>query len=71
MAADTLDPHRISETSSMRLVDTPARYISIMASSTLVSRRLYRSMIAVANLMPLSLGILRTTWPEVVVRLRS
>ena len=51
----------------MRLVETPARYISIMASSTEVSRRLYRSMIAVANLMPLSLGILRVTWPEVVV----
>lgn len=29
---------RISLTSSMRLVETPARYISIMASSTLVSR---------------------------------
>ena len=40
LAADTLDPHRISETSSILLVDTPARYISIMASSTEVSRRL-------------------------------
>ena len=37
--AETLEPQRISETSSMRLVETPARYISIMASSTLVSRR--------------------------------
>ena len=37
--AETLEPQRISETSSMRLVDTPARYISIIASSTLVSRR--------------------------------
>lgn len=71
VADDTLAPHRISETSSMRLVETPARYISIMASSTEVSRRLYRSMIAVANLMPLSLGILRVTWPEVVVSPRS
>ena len=40
VAADTDDPHRISETSSILLVDTPARYISIMASSTEVSRRL-------------------------------
>ena len=38
--ADTLAPHRISETSSILLVETPARYISIMASSTEVSRRL-------------------------------
>jgi len=37
--ADTLEPQRISETSSIRLVETPARYISIMASSTEVSRR--------------------------------
>ena len=71
VAADTLDPHRISETSSILLMETPARYISIMASSTEVSRRLQRSMIAVANLMSLSLGILRVTWPEVVVRPRS
>ena len=40
VAADTDEPQSISETSSMRLVDTPARYISIMASSTEVSRRL-------------------------------
>ena len=55
----------------MRLVETPARYISIMASSTEASRRLYRSMTAVANRIPLSLGILRVTWPEVVVSPRS
>ena len=36
--ADTPAPQRISLTSSMRLVETPARYISMMASSTLVSR---------------------------------
>ena len=36
--AETPAPYRISLTSSMRLVETPARYISIMASSTLVSR---------------------------------
>ena len=38
VAAETLDPQRISETSSILLVETPARYISIIASSTLVSR---------------------------------
>ena len=37
--ADTDDPHRISETSSILRVETPARYISIIASSTEVSRR--------------------------------
>lgn len=39
VAAETLEPQRISETSSILRVETPARYISIMASSTLVSRR--------------------------------
>ena len=39
VAAETLEPQRISLTSSMRLVETPARYISIIASSTEVSRR--------------------------------
>ncbi len=33
-------PHRISLTSPMRRVDAPAKYISMMASSTLVSRLL-------------------------------
>lgn len=32
--AETPAPHRISLTSSMRRVDTPARYISMMASSS-------------------------------------
>ncbi len=36
--AETPAPHRISETSSMRRAETPARYISMIASSTLVSR---------------------------------
>ena len=36
--ADTPEPHRIWLTSSMRRVDTPARYISMMASPALVSR---------------------------------
>ena len=57
VAAETLEPQRISETSSILRVETPARHVSIMASSTEASRRRQRSMIAVVNLMPLSLGI--------------
>ena len=49
--------------------DTPARYISMRASSTLLSRRRYRSMMAISKEIPLSLGTLRVTSPEVVVRL--
>ena len=68
---ETPTPYRISLTSSMRRVETPARYISMMAFSTLVSRLLQRSMTAVAKRMPLSLGILSVTWPEVVVKPHS
>ena len=71
MLAETPAPHRASPMSSMRRVDTPARYISMMASSTDVSRLLYRSMTAVAKRMPLSLGILSVSWPDVVVNPRS
>ena len=57
------------------ILDTPrrhaARCISMMASSTEVSRLLQRSMTAVANLVPLSLGILSVIWPDVVVKPRS
>lgn len=35
--AETPAPHGISLTSSMRRVDAPARYISMMVSSALVS----------------------------------
>ena len=55
----------------MRRVDTPARYISMMASSTLVSRLFQRSMTAVAKRMPLSLGILSVAWLDVVEKPRS
>src|SRR5262245_52850646 len=41
--------------SSTRRTDTPARYISISASSTELSRRRYRSMIAVSNALPAQL----------------
>ena len=71
MPAETPAPHRISLTSSMRRVDTPARRISMMASSMLVSRLSRRSVKAVANLIPLSLGILSVSWPDVVVKPRS
>ena len=43
----------------------------MMASSTLVSRLLQRSMTAVARRMSLSLGIFTVTWPDVVVKPRS
>ena len=59
-------PHRASVMSSTRRTDTPARYISIRASSTLLSRRRYRSMMAVSKEIPLSLGTLRVTSPEAV-----
>ena len=36
-----------------------------------LSRLLWRSTTAVAKRMPLSIGILGVTWPEVVVKLRS
>jgi hypothetical protein len=42
-------PHNASVMSSTRRTDTPARYISISASSTELSRRRYRSMMAVSN----------------------
>lgn len=38
VAGETLEPHRISETSWILLVETPARYVSIIASSTELSR---------------------------------
>ena len=52
----------------MRRMETPVRYISMMASSTLVSCLLQRSMTAVAKRMLLSFGIFSVTWPDVVVK---
>ncbi len=68
---ETLLPHRASVMSSVRRTETPARYISIRASSTLLSRRQYRSMMAVSKGTPLSRGIWSVTSPEVAVRFRS
>ena len=64
-------PHNASVMFSTRRTETPARYISMSASSTLLSRRRYRSMMAVSKDTPLGRGIWSVTLPEVVVRLRS
>ena len=71
VAGETLLPHRASVMSSTRRTETPARYISMRASSTLLSRRRYRSMMAVSKDTPLSRGIWSVTSPEVVMRFRS
>ena len=71
VAAETLEPRRISLTSSMRLVETPARHVPVIASSTEVSRRRQRPTIAVVDLIPLSLGMRIVTSPDVVASLRS
>src|SRR3954469_14869937 len=47
--------------SSTRRTEMPARYISISASSTELSRRRYRSMIAVSKVWRRSFGTLRFT----------
>lgn len=45
--------------------------LALSASSTLLYRRRYRSMIAVSKLTPFSFGTLSATSPEVVVRFRA
>ena len=47
---------------------SPARYISMRASSTLLSRRRYRSMMAVSKGTPLRRGTWSVTFPDVVDR---
>ena len=71
VAAETPGPQRIPETSSIPLVETPARCIPIIASSTPASRLRWRSMAAVARRAPSSLGMWMATSPELVVRPRS
>ena len=61
---DTLLPHSASVMSSTRRTDTPARYISMRASAAMPLND------CGLKEMPLSLGTLRITSPEVVVRLR-
>ena len=55
---ETFVPYSASEMSSTRRTDTPARYISMSASSIDVPYRLYRSMMAVSNVTPFSFGII-------------
>ena len=70
VAEDTLLPHSASVISSTLRTETPARYISMRASSTLLSRRRYRSMMAVSKETPFKRGIWSVTSPDVVVRFR-
>lgn len=65
---DVLLPHSASAMSSTRYTETPARYISVRASSTLLSRLCHCSIMAVSKEIPLSLGTLRVMSTEVVVR---
>lgn len=60
---DTLVPHNASVIFSTRQTETPARYISINASSTEDSLRRYRSIMAVLKGTPLSLGTFNSTSP--------
>ena len=64
-------PHGNWLMSSTCLVLTPARYMSIRDSSTLCSRRRYRSMTADSKTAPLSLGTFNASLPALAVRLRS
>ena len=64
-------PHGNWPMSSTCLVDAPARYMSIRASSTLSSRLRYRSMTADSKTAPLSLGTFNASLPALAVRLRS
>lgn len=50
---------------------TPDRYISIIVSSTLLSRRQYRSMMVVSKEVPLKHVICNVTLPEVDVMILS
>lgn len=64
-------PHSNWPVSSTCLVDTPARYMSISASSTLSSRLRQRSMTADSNRAPFNFGTLSPGLPALAVRLRS
>lgn len=66
-----LSPHGNWLMSSTCRVLTPARYMSMRASSTLSSRLRYRSMTADSKTAPLSLGTFNASLPALAVRLRS
>src|SRR4029434_7503885 len=63
-------PHKASVMSSTRRTLTSAKYISTSASSTELSRRRYRSMIAVSKGTERSFGICSVTSPALVCSLR-
>jgi len=54
-------PHSASVMSSTLLTEMPARYISIKASSTELSLRRYRSMMAVSNVSVRNFGTFNWT----------
>ena len=62
-------PHSNWPVSSTCLVDTPARYMSISASSTLSSRLQWRSITADPNRAPFNFGALSSSLPALAVRL--
>lgn len=64
-------PHSSRPVSSTRLVDTPARYMSINDSSTLCSRRRYRSTAADSKTAPSGFSTFSSGLPALAVRLRS
>ena len=66
-----LAPHSNWLMASTCRVRTPARYMSMRASSTLSSRLRYRSMTADSKTAPLSLGTFNASLPALAVRLRS
>ncbi|TWT95166.1 hypothetical protein Pla108_33080 [Botrimarina colliarenosi] len=68
---DTRVPHNASVMSSTRRTLTPARYISINASSTEDSRRRYRSMICDSNGRLRKRGTFSFTSPAFVCSFRS
>ncbi len=61
----------ISVISSTRRTDTPAKYISIKASSTELSRRLYLYIMAVSKAIPFNFGTFSFPFPDVVVKFLS
>lgn len=64
-------PHSSRLMSSTLRVLTPARYISISASSTLDSRLRQRSITADPNRAPFNSGTLRLNLPALAVSVRS
>lgn len=64
-------PHGNWPVSSTCLADTPARYMSVSASSALSPRLRWRSITADANRAPFNFGTLSSSLPALAVRPRS